>query len=148
MIVLAIHGLIQNSYPDAPSTYVWILNLLITTRKLVVRYLALPRPNSMRKRYIPSSTDPTTGRYNSLEYLSHPWYIKPSFIRRWGPRAWLTRLVGRKLPGDDGDRYAPEGWTHAELGPKSLRSKGIKSMEKDQQRLIAQDRGGCPFQLS
>lgn len=99
----------------------------------------------MRKQYIPAHADPGTGRYNALEYLSFPWYVKPSLKGRWGPRAWLTRLVGRKLPGDDNNRYAPEGWTHAELGPPSMRGKGIEFMEKDQQRLIAQDRGACPF---
>lgn len=137
------HWLIQNSYPDAPLTYICVVNVLSTARWLVVRFFLPPR--SKRKQYIPEHADPRTGRYNALEYLSYPWYVRPSLNNRWGPRAWFTWSIGRKLPGDDGNRYAPEGWTHAELGPKYLRGKGIKSMEKDQQRLFAQDRGGCPF---
>lgn len=121
---------------------------LLYARKLLLRYGALPRPEFMRKQYIPSSPDRNTGRYNSVEYLSYPWYIKPSWKRRWGPRSWLTRLVGRKLPGDDGNKYAPEGWTFAELGPQALKGKGTREMAEDQIRLVRQDRGGCPFRLA
>ncbi len=125
-----------------------MVNGLLDVRKLLLRYCALPRPEFMRKHYIPSGPDSRSGRYNSIEYLSYPWYIRPSFKRRWGPRAWLTRLVGRKLPGDDGNIYAPEGWTFTELGPQALRSKGIKEMRDDQKRLVEQNRGGCPFRLA
>ena len=101
----------------------------------------------MRKHYIPSAPDPKTGRYNSVEYLSHPWYVKPSFKRRWGPRAWVTRLLGRKLPGDDGNVYAPQGFKFTELGPKAVEGKGVLEMDETRTRLIDQKRGGCPFAL-
>ena len=101
----------------------------------------------MRKQYIPSGLDPSTGRYNAVEYLSYPWYVKPTFARRWGPKSWITRLAGRKLPGDDGNKYSPEGWTYAEIGPSVLRGKGVKYMHKDHTRLSSKKRGGCPFAL-
>lgn len=139
---------IRPRYPEAAPIYHSFVNGLLGVRKLLLCYCALPRPNFMRKQYIASGPDSKTGRYNSVEYLSYPWYIRPSFRRRWGPRVWLTRLVGRKLPGDDGNKYAPEGWTFSELGPQVLRSKGIKEMDSDHDRLASQDRGGCPFRLA
>ena len=99
----------------------------------------------MRKNFIPRTQNQLTGRYNSVEYLSYPWYIKPTFARRWGPKSWLTRLVGRKLPGDDGNIYAPEGWTYMELGPETWRNKGADYMKANEAHLNAIGRGSCPF---
>ena len=99
----------------------------------------------MRKQYLPSGVDNETGRFNSVEYLSHPWYVKPSLKRRWGPRAWMTRLLGRKLPGDDGNKYEPQGYTFTEIGPQALKGKGIEEMGETRARLTHQRRGGCPF---
>ena len=55
--------------------------------------------------------------------------------------------MGRKVPGDDGNKYLPEGWTHTEIGPRALRGKGIKTMDDDYKRLVSHKRGGCPFGL-
>lgn len=99
----------------------------------------------MRKQYIPSKANRKTGRFNSVEYLSYPWYVKPSLNRRWGPRAWITRLLGRKLPGDDGNKYAPEGYKFTDIGPQALKGKGIEDMDVTRTRLTNQRRGGCPF---
>ena len=101
----------------------------------------------MRKQYIPLAPDDGTGRYNSVEYLSFPWYIKPTIWSRFGPRSWITRLVGRKLPGDDGNIYSPEGWTFSELGPRTLKNKGIEEMDQMRARMLKENRGGCPFRL-
>ncbi|MCJ1276280.1 hypothetical protein MMC21_004085 [Puttea exsequens] len=135
-------------YPAPPSAYVLLVNGLLDARKLGLRYLALPRPELRRKQYIPYSLDPKTGRYNSIEYLSFPWYVKPTWSSRWGAKAWRTRLVGRKLPGDDGNKYAPEGWSFTELGLYALKNKRIKEMHNDQIRINRQDRGNCPFRLA
>lgn len=99
----------------------------------------------MRKKFIPSKPDNITGRFNSIEYLSYPWYVKPSLSRRWGAKSWITRLLGRKLPGDDGNRYAPEGYTFAEIGPKAQSGKGLKEMEDTHAILTRGNRGACPF---
>lgn len=92
-----------------------------------------------------SGPDGKTGRYNSVEYLSYPWYVKPTFQRRWGPRALITRMLGRRLPGDDGNKYAPEGYLFEEVGPNALRGQGLKEMSATETRLSDARRGGCPF---
>jgi len=132
-------------FPKSPAIYYKILNGALGIRKLLLRYFFLPRPEFMRKQYIPSDADNKTGRLNSVEYLSHPWYVKPSLNRRWGPRAWMTRLLGRKLPGDDGNKYAPEGYIFTEIGPQALKGKGVEEMDETRTRLTNQRRGGCPF---
>lgn len=124
-----------------------MVNSMLRFQKLLLRYLALPRPEMLRKHYIPSGPDPSTGRYNAVEYLSYPWYVKPTLSKRWGPKSWITRLLRRKLPGDDGNKYLPGGWTPAEIGPKALSGMGIKSMDEDRKQLISRKRGGCPFAL-
>ena len=113
-------------------------------RRLFLRHLVLPRLEIQRKKYI--STEPeTNGRYSSREYLSHPWYVNPTFARRWGFRAWTARLLGRKLPGDDGNRYNPEGYIITEVGPINLARSGSKEMRTDLGRIRAAEPGGCPF---
>jgi hypothetical protein len=129
----------------------WTLNLaihgLLNFRKLVLRHLALPRPEFMRKQYI-SSLPEDSGRYSSREYLSHPWYVKPTFQRRWGLRAWVTWLLGRKLPGDDGNKYNPEGYLISQVGPASLKGSGKIEMDADLDRMRMTNPGGCPFLLT
>jgi hypothetical protein len=123
------------------------IHCVFDIRKLILRYLALPRPEILRKSYIPSAPDLTTGRYNSVEYLSYPWYVKPTFKRRWGPRALVARLLGRRLPGDDGNKYEPEGYLFEEIGPTALRCKGLREMELTEAKLKDARRSGCPFNL-
>ena len=131
-------------FPDPPARYHNIVSWALRTRMLIIRYLFLPRPEFLRKEFIPSAPDSMTGRFNSVEYLSYPWYVKPTLSRRWGPKSWMTRLLGRKLPGDDGNQYAPEGYTFAEIGPNAQSGKGVKEMEDTCARLT-RTRGGCPF---
>lgn len=118
---------------------------MLSARKALLKYVSLPRPEFMRKRYIPSRPDSKTGRFNSIEYLSYPWYVKPTLKSRWAPKAWMTWVLRRKLPGDDGNKYAPEGYTFDEVGPSALKGKGRAEMEVTRSRLIQQRRGGCPF---
>lgn len=79
-------------------------------------------------------------------YLVHPWYVKPTLRRRWGPRAWITLLLGYKVPGDDGDKYYPQGYTFADIGSRQTFSdKSMKEMDDIRARLVGGNRGGCPF---
>ena len=134
-------------FPKPSATYYNVLNLVLSARKGLLRYFFVPRPEFMRKKYISSAPDSKTGRFNSVEYLSHPWYVKPSFEARWAPRAWLTWILRRKLPGDDGNKYAPEGYTFDEVGPVAVKGKGNAEMAITRSRLIQQNRGGCPFSM-
>jgi len=49
------------------------------------------------------------------------------------------------LPGDDGDKYHPEGYAITKVGPEEKKDKGEKEMIEIQARLTSVDRGGCPF---
>ena len=66
---------------------------------------------------------------------------------RWGVSAWLTWWRGGALPGDEGEKYAPEGFLCAEVGPSGLQNKGLQEMEEDRERMMKLSRGGCPFAL-
>ncbi|CAF9921181.1 MAG: hypothetical protein HETSPECPRED_004457 [Heterodermia speciosa] len=118
---------------------------MLYVRKLLLRYLTLPRPDSLRNLWIEPTHDSRSRRYHLYDYLAHPWYIKPTLRRRWGPGAWITRLLGYKVPGDDGDKYHPDGYTIAEIGPRELSGKGLEEMSKTRLRLTSADFGGCPF---
>ncbi|PNS16452.1 hypothetical protein CAC42_186 [Sphaceloma murrayae] len=128
---------------DAPPT--WFENLLLgglLARKYALRYLALPR--IVRKAYIAEKAE-ENGRFSSKEYLSHPWYVRPTLKRRWGPKAWFTWAIGRKLPGDDGNRYNPEGYRIKDVGPRIAKDMGTEYMDKDLQRMKLLQSVGCPF---
>ena len=131
--------------PQVSGRSVRIVNGILTLRRYFVKYLTLPRPEMLRKQYISSSPPSSTGRYNAVDYISDPWYVRPSFGRRWGPWAWLARLLGYKLPGDDGNKFEPEGYLIHEVGPANLKGRGIIEMKGTEARLSHQGIGGCPF---
>ena len=133
--------------PNPPMIFESAIEKALLLRKLVLRHLALPRPEFMRKKYV-SDEPEANGRYSSREYLSHPWYVKPTLKRRWGMKAWTTRLLGRKLPGDDGNKYSPEGYAITEVGPAKLTKSGLREMEADLDRIRASRPGSCPFSVS
>ncbi|KAI9725360.1 MAG: hypothetical protein M1828_003210 [Chrysothrix sp. TS-e1954] len=128
-----------------PSNY-WYkgVDSLLKLRKLLLRYLALPRSEMLRKDYA-AELDKSSGRLYAKEYLSYPWYVRPTLMRRWGPRALILRLLQRKLPGDDGNSYAPNGFIVTEVGPKQKKNRGLKDMEQDELRIREQWKQACPF---
>lgn len=99
----------------------------------------------MRKRIIPDAPNPVTGRFNARRYRLRPWYVKPTISKRWGPKAWWIWMNGGVLPGDDGDKFHPEGYIITEVGPESKKGKGEKQMSETQSKLLQKNRGGCPF---
>ena len=132
-------------FSESPLVYRLLVGSFLRARKLCLRYLGLPRPELRRRQFIPSKPDSSGSHFNAIDYLSHPWYVKPTFWQRLGPGAWLNRVLGRTLPGDNGNRYAPEGYLIAELGPPALRGKGHGDMASMKERLGAERRGSCPF---
>ncbi|KAF4555060.1 Hypothetical protein D9617_3g021290 [Elsinoe fawcettii] len=123
----------------------WFEDLLLgvlVVRKYVLRYLFLPRFG--RKTHI-SSHPESNGHYSSQEYVSHPWYVRPTLQRRWGLKAWFTWFIGRKLPGDDGNIYNPEGYDIRGIGPMSMQDKGSCHMVREVERFKTFDSKGCPF---
>ncbi|KAI1499035.1 hypothetical protein F5X99DRAFT_298089 [Biscogniauxia marginata] len=114
-------------------------------RKFVLRYLMLPRFSYLNRLTDP---DPKTGRmHERYTYGNFPFYVKPTFWNRWGPKAWAVWLYGGKLPGDDPEEFMPEGYTFADLGPRNRAGMGVEEMEADVKKMMASDRGGCPFRL-
>ncbi|KAL8788467.1 MAG: hypothetical protein Q9213_001690 [Squamulea squamosa] len=126
--------------PNPPPHYYHTFSALMTLRKLFLRYLSLPRYRHLTRMPTPS---PTNGsRFHLPRVRMYPWYIRPTFKKRWGPSALLARLRGDVLPGDD-TKFMPEGFATAELGPTGLMSKGYEEMMEDADRLVGI--GGCPF---
>lgn len=90
----------------------------------------------------------SNGRIHSRKYNIQPWYVKPSFSNRYGLKAWRIWWKGGLLPGDDGDKYFPQGFVAAELGPNGLRGRGEKEMSVERGRLEGlwgSEKGVCPF---
>ncbi|KAF4555139.1 Hypothetical protein D9617_3g022110 [Elsinoe fawcettii] len=131
-------------FEDPSAFATWMLLGVLAVRKWILRYLALPRPWILRWRWFDDEPD-SEGRVHSLQYTSHPWYVKPTTGWRWGPKGLLLRLVGGSVPGDDGERYLPHGYKIEEVGPQRQVGKGLKEMEAEIERLGLDSKGTCPF---
>ncbi|KAJ5180941.1 hypothetical protein N7492_004151 [Penicillium capsulatum] len=127
-----------------PATWSVIFQWMFTLRRLSLRYLALPRPNFMRLDIF-SETPNREGRNFVLAYEGAPFYVQPTLGNRWGPLALLKRILGQPLPGDDGDRYYPQGYYTPDLGPKYFEGKGRKELGATKEILRQQRDGRCPF---
>jgi hypothetical protein len=125
-----------------PQTYFHVIRALVITRKFFLQHLALPR----RKRVSHlSQPAPSSNRLHMRKYRVHPWYVQPTFMKRWGPAAWRIWLIGGALPGDEGDKYYPRGFLSEELGPITYLDRGVEEMEKTKELLLQSSGGGCPF---
>jgi len=85
------------------------------------------------------------GRYFLFDSDGAPFYVKPTFMNRWGPGAWISWLRGLPLPGDDGDTYYPQGYFIPDVGPKAFEGKGRDYFQKTMERLEKERTGQCPF---
>jgi hypothetical protein len=74
-----------------------------------------------------------------------PYYVKPTFWNRWGPTAWVTWALGRPVPGDEGDKYYPTGYSIPDVGPKYFEGKGKKQLAETLEELKGYRTGKCPF---
>jgi len=135
-------------YDDPPAIYPMLVNGFFTLRKLVLRYLALPRPKLLRSRHVRDEPD-AAGQRTLTQYDNFPYYVKPTLMNRWGPGAWISWLIGRPLPGDEG--FMPEGFLTEKLGPKMFEQKGKwnedwqREAQQTRERLRRERTGGCPF---
>lgn len=87
----------------------------------------------------------TDGKASVCLWEGAPYYVKPTLWRRWGPETWGSRLVGVPLPGDEGERFFPQGYHIAEVGPKITFGRGAQYSEETVSRLRQSRTGGCPF---
>ena len=115
-------------------------------RKFILRYLSLPRPDSKAVHVLSDSPDPTTGLYTWNLWIEHPWYIKPTFKHRWGPKALLVRLFGNGAVPSEADSYKESGYDLRTIGPAAQEKRGQDEMEAIFQSLKGTNyAAGCPF---
>lgn len=131
-------------YPAPSALATTITEYIFSTRKFLLRYLALPRPTFMKVREI--SDEPNEkGRFNSNGYLVHPYYNKPTVWSRWGPEAWMTWLAGGFVPDEKVQKWMPEGYLLEEVGPERRKGKGLEEMKEWEEKLGRERGMGCPF---
>lgn len=138
--------LTELSFADPGILITAIMKTLITTRKFLLRYFALPRPESKAVRTLNGSPDPTTGLYTTNLWIAQPWYIEPSFKNRWGLKAMFARLFGDgAVPTRDGP-YKEAGYDLRTIGPAAQEKRGHEEMEVIFEGLRGMNfAGGCPF---
>lgn len=122
-----------------------ILTIFRNLRKLLLRYLAPPRPSFLAVRLVREKPNPGTNLYNFERMGLQPWYIKPTFWSKWGPGALLAKLFGAKVPGSRGDRYLPQGYDLMTIGPEPQRGKGLEEMRLNVEAIKARGVATCPF---
>ncbi|EAA33961.2 hypothetical protein GE21DRAFT_2972 [Neurospora crassa] len=136
------------NFPEPPQWQEKTLTWILLFRRWLLLHLSPPRPEWMVLHKIDKDVDPATGKYHYNVYELDPWYVKPTFWKRWGPSALLSRLAGAPVPGDGDSRFQPEGYHIHEVGPEKLRGQGkeeIEEMVKDleRRRLEVLAKGGC-----
>ncbi|OOQ82694.1 hypothetical protein PEBR_37948 [Penicillium brasilianum] len=130
---------------DAPSSVAVVaFSSLLTVRKLFLRYLSLPRPYFLRSISFTDEPD-EHNRFFLTQWEAAPYYVKPTFWNRWGPTALLTRILGRPVPGDERDKYYPQGYSIQDVGPKYFEGKGRKAIDEAMEEFKEYRTGKCPF---
>ena len=119
-----------------------LTHLLLNVRKYFLRYLSLPR---IFRLHLTSEESSKQGNFFMTDYDAAPWYVKPTLWNRYGPSTWISRLNGVPLPGDEGDKYFPQGYQISQIGPDIFRGKGREFIEKERERLPRVRGAGCPF---
>lgn len=122
-----------------------MINLVQTSRKLFLRYLALPRPTFRAVKLVHDVPNQETKLFNFERKVLQPWYIRPTVWSKWGPGALLIRLFGGKVPGSRGDRYQPQGYDLMTIGPEPQKGKGVEEMRDDIEVIKARGVAMCPF---
>ncbi|KAF2141144.1 uncharacterized protein K452DRAFT_327340 [Aplosporella prunicola CBS 121167] len=122
-----------------------LLAIVQTTRKLSLRYLALPRPSFLAVKLVDDKPNPASGLYNFRHLGFQPWYIKPDFWAKWSPSALLMRVFGARAPGTAGERYRPQGYDLKTIGPQPQEGKGLDDMMATVEYLKSRGESGCPF---
>ncbi|OJZ80980.1 hypothetical protein ASPFODRAFT_146702 [Aspergillus luchuensis CBS 106.47] len=131
---------------ESPGYFLsFVINFVQTSRKLFLRYLALPRPAFRAVKLVHDMPNQETKLYNFERKVLQPWYIRPTVWSKWGPGALLVRLFGGKVPGSRGDRYQPQGYDLMTIGPEPQRGRGVEEMRSDIEVIKARGVAMCPF---
>ncbi|MCJ1243695.1 hypothetical protein MMC30_000892 [Trapelia coarctata] len=127
-------------YPTPPAYLTVILHTLLHMRRLILRYLCLPRPEFLRVTVLADKPD-NMGRYIWGKYLGQPWYVKPGFWNRWGGKGLWRKVLGLPVPGDEGEKFMPAGYRIEELGPRV----GKRDWETEKVWVREVGERGCPI---
>ncbi|KAL2872009.1 uncharacterized protein BJX67DRAFT_341256 [Aspergillus lucknowensis] len=131
-------------YDVPPASYARFFSFILSARRFAMRYLALPRPYILRHTTF-TEHQTENEQIFMTQWDGAPYYVKPTIWNRWGPAAWYTWALGRPLPGDEGDKYYPNGYRIAEVGPKHFEGKGRQFQKDAVDHLRISRTGGCPF---
>ena len=107
----------------------------MASRRLYLRYLSLPRPNFLRLDVFSEDAN-EYGRHYVRTWSGAPYYVQPTLLNRGGLSAWVSRLFGLPLPGDEGEKYYPKGFETADLGPKYFEGKGHSTVQAYYDQLV------------
>jgi hypothetical protein len=121
----------------------FILQLYIIFRIVILRYLCLPRLSLLALRIIADNPDPASGLFHFHRAGFQPWYVNPTSWAICGPRKILLRALGGKAPGNK--RCHPEGYNLETIGPRPQEGKGIKEMTSTIEVLRKSILAQCPF---
>ncbi|CAD0083273.1 unnamed protein product, partial [Aureobasidium vineae] len=119
---------------NPPAMLQWLVDTGLATRKFVLRHFTLPRPIVWRKQII-ADTINANGKIYKQIWDQEPWYVEPSFANRWCLQSWIDWLAGRPIPGDEDDKYFPQGFKSSVMGPAFLAGKGLAQAEKDEEQI-------------
>ncbi|KAI5304003.1 hypothetical protein KEM56_006967 [Ascosphaera pollenicola] len=134
-------------YPRSSTISATLIPAILSMRSWALRHLFLPLPRCFAVESL--DTDPSTEVYHEVKaWEGAPFYVKPTFWRRWSPEAWITWALGHPLPGDDSEVYCPQGYLIRDIGPKAFNGKGDAYMNETRARLARERIGGCPFTIS
>ncbi|KAF3480136.1 uncharacterized protein GIQ15_05483 [Arthroderma uncinatum] len=124
--------------------YRFIFSNILVARQFVARHLMLPRPYCLRVTRHTEAFD-EAAPHSLLVWDNAPYYVKPTLWNRWGPETMYSRMLGRPVPGDDGDKYFPGGFNPPDVGPQRFLGKGKEYHEQTKKRLQVERTGQCPF---
>ena len=131
-------------YEKPSQFYFTLLANMFTIRKYILRYFCLPRPYVFRYHLL--SDEPSKeNTYFMKTWEAHPWYVKPTLRNLFGPLAWISWLRGLPLPGDEGEKYWPNGYKIEQVGPNIMRGKGAEYWKESKEGLARERGRGCPF---
>ncbi|KAJ9426002.1 hypothetical protein QL093DRAFT_2586368 [Fusarium oxysporum] len=100
---------------------------------------------AIRNHIVANGPNPSTGLFNFPQKVFQPWYVKPTFWSTWGPRAFLLRALGGKVPGSQGERFHPQGYNLMSIGPEPQKGKGLEEMATAAGIIKAKGGGYMPF---
>ena len=128
---------------DRPPKWCYRLTLVtLTLRKYSLRYLALPRPTMLASNTTARNQN-SAGRYHMNTMDALPFYVKPTLLNRYGPSSWLARAVGVPLP--EQGKYCSEGFKAEDVGPETMKGKGLDFVQRSQDSIAQMRTNGCPF---